>query len=80
MRFFLAYLKPMKKRLGSGVGSISQRYGSGDPDPHFNGSPTMHTTQSSVFIRQGLSISPFSHIFTLLLAMLSLSALSSSRS
>jgi hypothetical protein len=28
----------MKKGLGSGVGSgaISQRYGSGDPDPHQN--------------------------------------------
>jgi len=33
---FLASLKSVKKGVGSGVrsGSISQRYGSGDPDPH----------------------------------------------
>jgi hypothetical protein len=36
--FSLASLKSMKKGVGSGVGSgsISQRYGSGDPDPHQN--------------------------------------------
>jgi hypothetical protein len=37
-KFFLASLKLMKKGVGSGVGSgsrsISQRYGSGDLDPH----------------------------------------------
>jgi hypothetical protein len=33
---FFASLKSIKKGVGSGVGSgyISQRYGSGDPDPH----------------------------------------------
>jgi hypothetical protein len=33
--FFFASLKSMKKEVGSGIvsGSISQRYGSGDPDP-----------------------------------------------
>ncbi len=33
--FFLASLKSMKKLVGSevGSGSISQRYGSGNPDP-----------------------------------------------
>ncbi len=33
----------MKKGVGPGVGSISQRYGSGDPDPQqkSHGSPTM---------------------------------------
>ncbi len=36
---FLASLKPMKKGIvsgvgsGTGYGSITQRYGSGDPDP-----------------------------------------------
>jgi hypothetical protein len=38
--FFLAYLKFLKKGVGSGVGSgsraMSQRYGSADPDPHQN--------------------------------------------
>jgi hypothetical protein len=35
---FFASLKSMKKGVGSGVGSgsISQRFGSGDPDPHQN--------------------------------------------
>jgi hypothetical protein len=35
---FFASLKSMKKVVGSGSGSISQRYGSGDsdPDPHKN--------------------------------------------
>jgi hypothetical protein len=36
--FFMASLMSLKKGVGSGVGSgsgfISQRYGSGDPDPH----------------------------------------------
>jgi hypothetical protein len=36
MKFFFASLKSLKKEVGSGVGSesgsISQRYGSGDPD------------------------------------------------
>ncbi len=31
-KFFFASLKSLKKGVGSG--SISQRYGSGDPDPH----------------------------------------------
>jgi hypothetical protein len=40
--FFFASLKSLKKGVGSGVGSISQRYGSGDPDPQENqGSPTL---------------------------------------
>jgi hypothetical protein len=33
-KYFFASLKSMKKEVGSG--SISQRYGSGDPDPHQN--------------------------------------------
>jgi hypothetical protein len=35
---FFASLKSMKKGVGSGAesGSISQRYGSGDPYPHQN--------------------------------------------
>jgi len=35
---FFASLKSLKKGVGSvvGSGSISQRYGSGDPDPHQN--------------------------------------------
>jgi hypothetical protein len=35
---FLHPLKSLKKGVGSGVGSgsISQRYESGDPDPHQN--------------------------------------------
>ncbi len=41
--FSIASLKSMKKGVGSGSGSISQRYGSGDPDPHKknHGSPTL---------------------------------------
>jgi hypothetical protein len=41
--FFIASLKSMKKGVGSGSGYISQRYGSGDPDPHkkYHGSPTL---------------------------------------
>ncbi len=31
---FLTFLKSLKKGVGSG--SISERYGSGDPDPHQN--------------------------------------------
>jgi hypothetical protein len=47
IKYVLASLKSMKKRVGTGVGSgsasISQRYGSGDPDPdqNVNGSPTL---------------------------------------
>jgi hypothetical protein len=33
-RTFFEFLKSMKKVVGSG--SISQRYGSGDPDPHLH--------------------------------------------
>jgi hypothetical protein len=33
-QFFFLSLKSLKKGVGSG--SISQRYGSGDPDPHQN--------------------------------------------
>jgi hypothetical protein len=36
-KYFFASLKSMKKEVGSGVrsgsGSISKKYGSGDPDP-----------------------------------------------
>jgi hypothetical protein len=37
-KIFLASLKSMKKGVGSevGSGSISQRFGYGDPDPHQN--------------------------------------------
>jgi hypothetical protein len=37
-KFFFATLKSMKKGVASGVGSgsISQRYGSWDPDPYQN--------------------------------------------
>jgi hypothetical protein len=33
---FFASLKLLKTGVGSGSGSISQRYGSADPDPHHN--------------------------------------------
>jgi hypothetical protein len=41
---FFASLKSVKKGVGSGVGSgfISQRYGSGDPDPHQNVRDAQH--------------------------------------
>ncbi len=43
---FFAYLKSLKKGVGSGVGSgsgsIIQRYGSGDPDPHQNATDPQH--------------------------------------
>ncbi len=37
----------MKKAVGSGVGSgsISQRYGSGDPDPHQNVTDPQHCSK-----------------------------------
>jgi|LakMenE01Jun11ns_1017448.scaffolds.fasta_scaffold8876058_1 hypothetical protein len=46
-KYFLASLKSMKKEVGSGVGSgsISQRYGSGDPDPHQNVTDPQHCLQ-----------------------------------
>jgi hypothetical protein len=37
---FFASLKSMKKEIGSG--SIRQRYGSGDPDPHQNFTDPQH--------------------------------------
>jgi hypothetical protein len=45
---FLAYLKSLKKEVGSGVGSgsISHRYRSGDPDPHQNVTDPPHCPQS----------------------------------
>ncbi len=41
---FFASLKSMKKGVESGFGSISQRYGSGDPDldPHQNDTDPQH--------------------------------------
>ncbi len=39
-KFFFASLKSMKKEVGSG--SISQRYGSGYPDPHQNVTDPQH--------------------------------------
>jgi hypothetical protein len=41
---FFASLKSLKKEVGSGVGSgfISQRYGSGNPDPHQNVTDPQH--------------------------------------
>jgi hypothetical protein len=43
-KFLFASLKTMKKGVGSGAGSgfISQRYGSGDPDPHQNVTDLQH--------------------------------------
>ncbi len=57
-------------------GSVSQRYGSG-PAPKCPGSPTYNTI---ICHHSPRPISPFNHLITLLLAMMSLSALSSSRS
>ncbi len=37
-----AFLKSLKNGVGSGSGSISQRYGSGDPDPHQNVAEAQH--------------------------------------
>jgi hypothetical protein len=44
---FFASLKSMKKGVGSGVGSgsISHRYGSGDPDPRQNFTDPEHWSQ-----------------------------------
>jgi hypothetical protein len=41
---FLLLSNPLKKVVGSGVGSgsISQRYGYGDPDPHQNVTDPQH--------------------------------------
>jgi hypothetical protein len=39
-KIFFAFLKSLKNRVGSG--SISQRYGSGDPDPHQNVTDPQH--------------------------------------
>jgi hypothetical protein len=41
---FFASLNSMKKGIGPGVGSgsISQRYASGDPDPHQNVTDPQH--------------------------------------
>jgi hypothetical protein len=39
-KYFFASLKAMKKEVGSG--SISERYGSGDPDPHKNVTDPLH--------------------------------------
>jgi hypothetical protein len=48
--FFLESLKSIKKGVGSGVvsgtGSISQRYGSGNPDPHQNVTVPQHCSLS----------------------------------
>jgi hypothetical protein len=41
---YFASLKSLKNGVGSG--SISQRYGSGDPDPHQNVSDTQHCDQA----------------------------------
>ncbi len=42
--FFVAFFKSLKNGVGSGVGSgsISQRYGSADPDPHQNVKDPQH--------------------------------------
>ncbi len=55
-KIFLASLKSLKKSIGSGVGSgsgtgsgsISQRYGSGVPDPHRNVIDPQHCFQHLV--------------------------------
>jgi hypothetical protein len=39
---FFASLKSLKKKVGSGSGSISQRCGSPDPDPHQNVTDPQH--------------------------------------
>jgi hypothetical protein len=43
---FFASLKSLKKGVGSGIGSgsISQRYGSADPDPHQYVTDPQHCT------------------------------------
>jgi hypothetical protein len=43
-KYFFASIKSKKKGVGSGVGSgsISQRYGPGDPDPHQNVTDPQH--------------------------------------
>jgi hypothetical protein len=40
--FFLASLMSLKKGVGSGSKSISQRYGSADPDPNRNVTDPQH--------------------------------------
>jgi hypothetical protein len=44
--FFFSSLKSMKKGVGSG--SISKRYGSGDPDPHQNVTDPQHWMHESL--------------------------------
>ncbi len=50
--YFFASIKSLKKGVGSGVGSgsISQRYGSADPDPHQNVTDPQHWKIYSLFI------------------------------
>ncbi len=55
--FFFAFLKSLKKGIGSGVGfesgsgSMSQRYGSGDPhpDPHPNVTDPQHLHHENIW-------------------------------
>ncbi len=39
---FVSLKKGVRTGVGSGSGSISQRYGSGDPDPHQNVTDPQH--------------------------------------
>jgi hypothetical protein len=41
-KYVFAFLKSLKKGVGSGSGSISQRYGFGDPDLHQNVTDPQH--------------------------------------
>jgi hypothetical protein len=43
-KFFFAFLNSVKK----GVGSISERYGSGDPDPHQHVTQILNTAKNSM--------------------------------
>jgi hypothetical protein len=48
-KFFFCMLKSWRKGVGSGVGSISKRYGSADSDPHQNVRDPQHCI-GTVFI------------------------------
>jgi hypothetical protein len=47
---FFASLKSLKKGVGSGSGSISQRYGSVDPDPHQKVTDRQHCINFSIIL------------------------------
>ncbi len=64
---YLASLKSLKKGVGSGVEfeSISERYGSPDPDPNPHQNVTMLRIPNTVF-KNEVNIFPVRHLFLLI--------------